>query len=527
YINSDLHFTRDISSWFINYNKCPSIVATKFFDIPEYVSTQGNFIFLEAATTIGETIEEIQKYPFWKSRNENHFIICTPVVGTEFLPNFLNYLWRNNILNFVVVFVYKQLEVFSYNPFNNNEIINLTNRAYHSDTLFPDKLKNLNGYELKVSIFPTIPMTMKIKEEWYGRDYQQLKMVTSIMNATFSLLEPPAENENFSHKHAYKDIISGKTDFCFVSHFHEMNHFEGVEFTYPHQNNALVILMPITQNIKKRRNLLSIFKVTIWILITVLIATITVALKLANNLHKDLPGAQFLHVWACFLGVSFPYLRRKHPVIKYQLIMLLLMTIVFRTAFHCLLISSFVNRGSVDKITNISDLENVDLKIYTSESFGRIVSKSYGLHKKFVFISRRERNKLIYNVEPDVAFLETLIFAESFLHGLKIQEKNVPYYILPELLVPGFDNYIFQKYSPYLGKVNECLMKELQYGLSNNLFRYKPYVPGNGTDDDNIVLNMLHMHSVFYLLILGHHQLVYQIQLVSITNPSKFVEEDY
>jgi hypothetical protein len=66
-------------------------------------------------------------------------------------------------------------------------MINVTRTPHH----FPDKLKNLNGYQLRVSFFDDFPLTQKKNGEWTGRDYTLVKTVTSMMNATFRLVEPP------------------------------------------------------------------------------------------------------------------------------------------------------------------------------------------------------------------------------------------------------------------------------------------------------------------------------------------------
>lgn len=504
YINPHLALTEDVANWVMSYNQCPSMVATKRFDIPEYISTQGNFIFLETHKDVGRTITQLQLYPFWKNRFENHFIICTAVNETSFISEFLELIWAHKILNFVLIFVHKHLEIFSYNPFSDKKILNLTETPY--EDFFPDKVNNLNGHNLRVSIFDYPPTTEKFKNEWYGKDFQHLKMVTSMINATFTLFELVG-NDTYHFERAYRDVIHNRTDFCFVSHFQEINRFKNVEYTYPHQNDALVLLLPITQDIKKKRNLLSIFTTTTWILIIILIITLSLSLRIANKKLKTQTSfwPELMHVWAAFLGSSLVNFRRKKPIVQCQLVLFIFICSVFRTAFHSFLISSYISPSYVDKITNISDIKDTDLIIYTGRTFVKMVPKSTGLRERLVFITKKERYKKLYEFDPKAAYLMKAAYAEAIMNQMKNFKAKVPYYILEEPLVPGFDNYIFQKHSPYVHKINECLTKETQYGLWFNFvpsYAYD-YYQSNSTSEDNISLNLQHVQLVFCLLGVG------------------------
>ena len=341
YINVHLPLTRDISNLLIQENDCPSITVTTSVNYPQYVFTEGNFIFLETASDIGKTVMQLQGYSFWNSRFENHFIICQAVPSDHFLEDLLDYIWNKNVLNFVLVFVEKHFEVFSYKPFTQENVMNFFNYLQSDGNLFPDKLMNLNGYNLRVLMFDLPPSAVKFKNEWYGPDYQQLKMVMSMMNATFSIIEHK-QNGTEHFEEAFRSIRAHETDFCFVSHFQEVQYYKSVEYTYPHRTNALVLLMPITQDIRKKRNLLSIFSLTIWILFIILIATTFASIKLANRqqvLGKS-SWVSFLHIWSAFLGYPITNMWKKKPLVQYQLLLFIMMCLVFRTAFHCFLISS-------------------------------------------------------------------------------------------------------------------------------------------------------------------------------------------
>ncbi|EFA13281.2 hypothetical protein TcasGA2_TC004097 [Tribolium castaneum] len=425
----------------MSYIQCPSIVATRLFQMPEYISTQGNFIFLEMDTDVGKTITQLHQHPFWKNRFENHFIVCTAVTKIESISHILKVIWEYKILNFVLVFVHKHLEIFSYNPFSAEKILNLT--KFPKEDFFPDKTNNLYGHSLRVSIFDYPPTMEKFDNQWYGKDYQHLKMVTSMINATYTLYEL-VRNDTYHFERAYDEILNNKTDLCFVSHFQEMTPFTGVEYTYPHQSDALVLLMPVTQDIKKKRNLLSIFATKTWVLIVVLIGAVFLSMQIANKKYKsqDTSWVGLIHVWAAFLGNSIPHFRSKQSIVQQQLLLFIFMCLVFRTAFHTSLIGSYISPNYLDKMTNISEIKDTDLMIYTGRSFGKMVPQASGLRDKLVFITKKERYRKLYEFDPNIAYLLTASYAEAILAKLRSVRKKVPYYVLKEPLVPEIQFFV-------------------------------------------------------------------------------------
>lgn len=152
YINVNLPKARNIADWILKKNACPYFIATKFLYNPKYAVyavSQVNFVFVEDIYSIEKVITKTQLYAFWKTEAETHFIICSSVESLTIMPEILDKIWKKNMLNFVVVLVSQKLEVFGYNPFLTTSVLNYTN----SNDLFPDKTRNLYGYQLKVIFF--------------------------------------------------------------------------------------------------------------------------------------------------------------------------------------------------------------------------------------------------------------------------------------------------------------------------------------------------------------------------------------
>jgi hypothetical protein len=500
YINVNSLSNRDISDWSIKHNQCPSVVAAPFFNASGYIpKTTGNFIFLESAgDEVKDVVDQVRNYSFWSSRMQNHFIICDQVKDTKFLLNLLRVIWERSILNFVVVFVFKRLEVFSYNPFLQDGVTNL---SFPGSTLFSDKLRNLHGYQLRVSLFVDFPLTVKHEEHWVSRDYERLKLVTQMINASFKIIEP--EN-NTGYFGAYDDIMANKSDFCFITHFYMLNIFQDAEYTYPHKMNALVVVVP-TMNSTGRNSfaILSTFSPTTWILYLVLLVFFSATRKL-SDIRESFVGL-FINSFDTFLGGSISKFQSssKSGVVKLKLITFMLGCIIFRTCFQCALISSFIKPPSTQQIETIEDLRNSKMTICTTVSLAKLIPTEFGLSKQIVTVTPKERQRSLYNLDTSQAYVIGVAFAHKYISTLPRSKDNAVFHLLGDILVPGVSTYYFQKHSPYLDKISELLQRERQYALDQSKQGEEVNLHGETTQDDNVVLTVKHLQAVFYLWIGG------------------------
>ncbi|RZC33131.1 hypothetical protein BDFB_008672, partial [Asbolus verrucosus] len=373
-----------------------------------------------------------------------------------------------------------------------------TSSAYVIGGAFADKFidtlknqqKNLPFYKMQEILVPGVstyffqkhsPYVDKISEylqrekhgQWIGADYTRLQLITSMMNATFKIIEPP---EQTHYTGAYEDVMNDVTDFCFISHFYMTYLFQDAEYTNPHESNAIVVVLPSNEASEwNSYTIFSIFHPFIWILIV----TVMIILSWITMIDQESFFETFLHYLICCLGNPFPDLNTKHLIVKLQVITFILSCIIFRTAFQCSLISFFVSPNSVEQIHTISALRNSETNIFTSISLAKMIPADYKLSDKVFIISPTERIKRLYSLDTSAAYVIIKTFANKFVETLQNRQKNPPFYIMKEPLVPGANTYIFQRHSPYLEKVNECLLKQKQYGLS--LSKYVEHFEGNST----------------------------------------------
>ncbi|KAJ3663162.1 hypothetical protein Zmor_007468 [Zophobas morio] len=503
YTNVNSEDTQDVSNLFIKHNQCASVVVGDNFTASGYIpKLQATFIFLKTVQEIVTQIGKLRKHKFWNSRKENHFVICRRVNDIKFLPGLMQTIWKQHILNFVVVLVWKRLEIFSYNPFK-EEVINVTSHKFWHLHLFPDKLSNLYGYQLRVSLFSYFPLITKENGEWMGEDYIRLQLVTSMINATFKIIEPP---ENTFFGGAYNDVMNDVTDFCFISHYYMHYLYQGAEYTYTHQPDQIIAVVPFQhQTLFHSYTIFSIFNITVWVSSISMITILVIFTTIINLLKTKVVQINCLEYFSACLGNYLPSFDTKPFTIKIVLLIFILTCIIIRTAFQCFLISTFLTPKPDDKITTISEFRKSNLNIYTSAFLANMILFNENLGARVFNMSGPERTKRLYSLDTSASYIITLTLANKFMATVKSKYARPPFYILEEALVPGMDMYFFQRHSPYLEKFDECLLRQKQYALSEIRIHSGSSLKENISRSENshIALRMEHLQSVFHIFEIG------------------------
>jgi hypothetical protein len=108
---------------------------------------------------------------------------------------------------------------------------------------------------------------------------------------------------------------------------------------------------------------------------------------------------------------------------------------------------------------------------------------------------------LYENLNTTGGYGMTLTYAQRYVEILKDRGRTTRFYVMEEILVPGYNTFIFQRHSPYLDKINECLLREKQYMLAaKRRLKIKSRKFEGG---DQEVLQFQHLQRVFYTLACG------------------------
>jgi hypothetical protein len=166
--------------------------------------------------------------------------------------------------------------------------------------------------------------------------------------------------------------------------------------------------------------------------------------------------------------------------------------------------SGFMSPYKSNKIATIEELKRSKIGVYLAEDMTPDIPEEFNLHDSFVDVTREELFDRLYSMDKTVAYVLSEAIVDNFFRWVKNYQQTVPFYVVKEPLLLGYDVYILQKHSPYVKKVNKLVLQGRENVLLNNYEIDRRFYPRNGTVEDRfVVLTMGHISSIFYVLIGG------------------------
>lgn len=111
------------------------------------------FVFIRKVENFQATLASLSLHLFWNNRSPVQFIVCEPLDDWSFSSFMVQAIWREDIFNFVLVFRTDKLYVRSYNLFSPQRFLELTNLPKNHTNLFPNKLRDVNGFKLRIGVY--------------------------------------------------------------------------------------------------------------------------------------------------------------------------------------------------------------------------------------------------------------------------------------------------------------------------------------------------------------------------------------
>lgn len=513
--------TRDIMDIFLRQNICPLVTINskekrQSIYNTTYSKTSGLFVFLDNYDQLTTTLDTLLKFRFWDNSLPTYFILAEKTNNTSFLNDTLNFIWSKNVLQFVIIFVYQKLEIFSYDPFkrsNNDRIINFTMYDDYRTHLFPNRVKNFYGAPFRILFFQHPPSIRRGREDWIGRDYIFSKNIAKQLNATLEIVSLIGNYEFF---HGVDFLRNNSCDMIGISYF-EMNLFSDLDKTYPHRHEELVLLVPAASKIPEYLYIFFIFSVLLWIslfasifivaLLTIVLSRSSIAKK--NNLNKT---TTLIEAWGGFLQKTIHKLENKTRSEKIILIFWLSACLIITTAFQCQLTTIFINPKYYSDMDTIKEVRESGLPLYTIRPYSDHVPKEYNLHSQIHFVELvNDIQEKIFNLQTTDGFILKKNDAIQYCEETKLQAGRNVFHIVKEPLVPGYACYVLQKHSPYLKEINKVILYQQQFALRitniemifQNLRHNSSQFLNNNNNNNMKTIQMHHLRGVFYIFTFG------------------------
>jgi hypothetical protein len=496
-------YAYDTIKWFLKTGQYKYLIASKCDD--EFASSNQTKSLLAISPTIFmilraeeilDTLDKMTTCPLWHTRSNIIFIIYTQVTNSELL-DVLPSIWSRKIFNFVLVFVDSAANVFSYNGFGEEKTLNVTSSV---ENLFPNKLLDINGYEINVGMFSDVPRNTKDSlGQWYGPDYDLLEKVVFMMNATLNVVEYSMQEHYMA---LYNAVLNETIDFSFIPYY-QIDDLGDIEFSQPRKLENLVVLVPKAGQIPQGGYLFLVLDYKIWLAVVTFLVLIACFLRktLSFKAKRNKSFAFWLlQSWKCFIGSGgVTRFERKDICVKYILTLWMLISIIIGATFQCSFTSTLAKPKYFTEIDTIQQLRESKMKIFCLEYFRDyfLQLESYGLRDQLVFISTEEMFEFRSGRDAgQVSFIE--VYSRAV-----ILQKLYGYHMVEEPIATGYTVYFFQNKSPFIDEIHRCVLIDHEMGLIKKKDKVVVIPPDTGpTKKPHLTFH--HLQSIFFILLLGY-----------------------
>jgi uncharacterized membrane protein len=169
-------------------------------------------------------------------------------------------------------------------------------------------------------------------------------------------------------------------------------------------------------------------------------------------------------------------------------------------------------------MSTVEEVKRSKIGVYIVKEAIPLIPEEFQLHDSYVVGTNEKLIEMLFSLDKSVAYVLTDVTVNKFIRWVKSYQQTVPFYVIKEPLLLGYDVYIFQKHSPFVKKINQLVLREKEGILAKNHDAYRKIYPRNGTDDNRfVVLTMSHISSIFYMLVggLATSCLIFIIELYS------------
>lgn len=487
--------TEFVGRWFLSHTNAVYLASKSGLQsLTERLLTEPTFYLF--ASFKEQIIEYFYMINSTYMRSTTYFIIiCPPNSNETATEDLLESIW--NIFYFLDCFLITcsdSVAVRTYNPFFNTTILFNQNQIENCE-IFTDKLKNLNGFKLKVTLFEDPPRITIRNGEFDGSSVRTMKLVLQIMNATAEVVVPQKVNGGYFGG-AAADLQAYRSHISFVETFTVKMLGNDRSYSYPHQLNDYVVVVRKRMEIVDYFNVYEIFDFATWLCILMGIL-LTTAYRTYLDKRCDV-GSSFVLTWSGITGVSLNSIFNASRKIKLVFIVWIVSCLILDTHFSSLLASKIIKPRVRQDIDTIQELKEINPKILMSSVFIKAIPKEYGISENLVGASHLERHQALENLDDKIA----VVLASSVVE--LIRDKS-HLHILKEHLLPGFAIYRFQPKSPFLKTVDNIIFKDIEYGITkfNENFtishKFKKETGQKGS-----LLKFVHIKNIFLILIAGH-----------------------
>lgn len=464
--------------------------------------------------------------------------------------------WVKLILNAIAVTGAEA--IYTFEPFTATGFA--TKRQHVGEPHFYDKLRNLQHYQLRISMFRDFLRAVPKPAPQVGYSGVDGLMASNLvmqLNATVEYVTP-ADNENYgaclengTFTGVLRDLLAGTTHVNFNAQFVLPCAAEHIETLYPYLKRILYVVVPAAEMFPAYLIFIYAYKDALWRALFVFFFLIIAAFALLKWIIESLRNVEKMSggrwydlielFWKVQLGVPVDHFSNTNTLRQF-LMAWILFNYVMTSIYFAKVESIFVHASYYPEIDRLDDLHELNVPIFGVENiFTAIESvlkpehwrtiEQHGVHLPLQFSSFQFAVPLSKRKRWRVAFLLRGETAKDLLVKSYDAERRRPrFHVVKEHLHAMPQTYLLPKGSPFRYKFQQFESRILESGIfeywsrnalhqrnnvhSPNLEEFRNELRNDlnfepkeidTTDDveEKVVLNMHILQGAFYVWAIG------------------------
>lgn len=437
--------------------------------------------------------------------------------------------WQRQILNVIIIFWTNELNCFTYSPFVEGNLIPLNVSETESERLFFDKLKNLNGHEIRIglNIEPERSTITRIGNvtKMSGIDGDFGTLIMARMNATFRIFEPldgldlGETFENGSANGIFAMLKKDKVDMSFNARFFRFKMFRGaIEPTVTLGRDDVCILVPRTGISLNLDNIFDAFELPVWILF---IAALPIYALFFQFYHRKRRSFRTLHSFShTFLRLfgwttNQPYMYSPRTTLAKVVFGLWILYSAFITQWYNSNLTSYLMvKPRLPDITTLQQLEQSNYQIFTQLRYSSLLDDMVNKTNQYQNLFKRLHNDTIEQFVNRTLSKDTsyaYAHKEHLIRYLMLKGHLFDTFaLMRECPVPFITVYGLSYGSPYKGRINWIMSQARDSGIINywlgigihrdKMNQFRHFV---SPSEHHVPISISHLQTSFYILLFG------------------------
>ena len=402
-----------------------------------------------------------------------------------------------------------ELSITTKNPFKSANLEVIDPKLTNGNEIFPDKLRNLYGYQFEIDYFNfNTPRLIIAGQYLLGPDVVFINTFLDKHNAKPKIT---VFNDMESLKESKGELILNI--FIFSATKRQNPRFKIIN-TYDVDSFCAFIPLPL---LKSKNDFISRpFDGWTWCFICISMACCALAWGLLNKFSSHYANSSFYFIFgavANFLGQAIPFREHRH-LQKLILQLTLLLTFILGNAYQSLIVAYITGSHFREKILTVDEMLKGDYRYYVDAAFRNQMNESDYLEQMSPNIIQSDFKKNVsyeYLASSKVVIVESCATIDYFLnvdshlgannYYYKLDEKFVSFYLE---IVMNPETYFYQQLQEHSLRVFESGIKkawtELNPAIDQISFRRKEIVDSSNYE---YMLNFNDITPAFYLLFIG------------------------